>query len=915
MRSLIFIALLLGLASSAMAKALPPGVSAGPSLGGISEYRLENGLRVLLSPDPSKPRMLVNITYLVGSKHENYGETGMAHLLEHLLFKGTPSFTDIPAEFAKRGMSFNGTTWADRTNYYEVFAASDDALNWALELEASRMVDSFVARKDLDSEMTVVRNEMEMGETNPFRVSLKQLLAQAFMWHNYGNDTIGARSDVENVNIERLQAFYRTYYQPDNAVLLIAGPIDPMQTLAKVAASFGKIPKATRSLPVLYTAEPDQDGEREATIRRVAGSPLVLVGYHTPGAASAETIALNVAGMILGDSETGRLRAQVVDAGLAASTGQFALGFQERALALFILQLNKTQDIALARAAALKQIEGVAAQPFTDEEFARAKTRYRNQLKSRLDDVADLGVTMSEYIALGDWRTFFLEAQMLERLKLEDVNQAAGRYLIASNRNLVNYLAGEAPQRAQIPAPPDVAQLLKTLEAETPSADTAAFVATPLEIEKRTERTTTASGIRLALLEKATRNDAVNFVLKLGLGDEKSLTGQAAAADAMSALLYAGTKRLTRVALNDMTESLESEVQASTSVEGVRVAGRSTSKHFDALLGLLAEALKQPRFDAQEFETWRAQRLSQLEQAKLNPAARAGEELALLTNPYRPDHPLAATSNAQQQAAVKALQLDQVKAFHKRFFGAQWMQMAVVGGIDKQAISQRVEALFGDWRAPEPYVRMVEKESVRRPGIHRADTPEQANAMLMGTLPLALNDQAKDYPALLIGAYILGGGALDNRLLKRLRQKEGFSYGGAAFLQAPITTDQAASMLLFAQAAPENVDPAYLAVLEELALLNDKGISTEELKNAQSGWLASRRISFSDDPTIANSMASQLEIERTFAFSDQLEKSVAALNVDAVNSAMVRWLQPSDWTWVIAADPKKTSAAATGEKK
>ena len=169
---------------------------------GITEYLLPNGLRVLLAPDASKPTTTVNITYLVGSRHENYGETGMAHLLEHMVFKGTPSQGNIMTALGKRGMDFNGTTYTDRTNYFETFPASESNLRWVLQMEADRMVNSFIARADLDKEFSVVRNEMEAGENRPQQVLMQKLLASSFDWHNYGKDTIGARSDVENVKIE-----------------------------------------------------------------------------------------------------------------------------------------------------------------------------------------------------------------------------------------------------------------------------------------------------------------------------------------------------------------------------------------------------------------------------------------------------------------------------------------------------------------------------------------------------------------------------------------------------------------------------------------------------------------------------------------------------------------------------------------
>lgn len=179
---------------------------------GISEYNLDNGLRVLLFPDQTKETVTVNVTYHVGSKHENYGETGMAHLLEHLVFKGSPKHKDIPAELSSHGARPNGTTWTDRTNYFETFAANEKNINWALSMESDRMVNSFIAKKDLDSEMTVVRNEFERGENSPFRITLQKMAASAYMWHNYGKSTIGAKADLENVPIDRLKAFYKMYY-------------------------------------------------------------------------------------------------------------------------------------------------------------------------------------------------------------------------------------------------------------------------------------------------------------------------------------------------------------------------------------------------------------------------------------------------------------------------------------------------------------------------------------------------------------------------------------------------------------------------------------------------------------------------------------------------------------------------------
>src|SRR5579862_4451618 len=239
-------------ALAAAAQTLPPGVRKQASLGGITEYDYPNGLKVLLYPDAANPKVTVNMVYLVGSRHEGYGETGMAHLLEHMDFIETTNGRQIKNEIVAHGANWNGTTSFDRTNYYETVPATDDNLKWALGLEADRMVNVKMAKELLDTEMTVVRNEFERGENNTREVLGERVEATAYLWHNYGKSTIGSREDIERVPIDRLAAFYRKFYQPDNAVLVIAGRIDAAKALGFVADTIGKIPRPARKLDQTY---------------------------------------------------------------------------------------------------------------------------------------------------------------------------------------------------------------------------------------------------------------------------------------------------------------------------------------------------------------------------------------------------------------------------------------------------------------------------------------------------------------------------------------------------------------------------------------------------------------------------------------------------------------------------------------
>src|SRR5882724_9081381 len=289
------------------------------SVEGVTEYRLANGVRALLFPDPSRPKVTVNMTVLVGSRHEGYGEAGMAHLLEHMVFKGTPDHPNVPKALRDHGANFNGTTNVDRTNYFETMPATDENLEFGIQIEADRLVHSFVKREDLKSEMTVVRNEFERGENSPQNVLSERIAAAAYEWHNYGKSTIGNRSDIERVPIENLQAFYKKFYQPDNVVLIVAGKFEEAKALAVAEKYLGALPRPKRRLDDTYTEEPAQDGERIVILRRVGGAPSIGVAYHIPAAAHPDWAPLSLLAGIISQQPNGRLHKALVEAKKASS--------------------------------------------------------------------------------------------------------------------------------------------------------------------------------------------------------------------------------------------------------------------------------------------------------------------------------------------------------------------------------------------------------------------------------------------------------------------------------------------------------------------------------------------------------------------------------------------------------------------
>ena len=875
------------------------------SVEGITEYRLANGLRVLLFPDPSKPNVTVNITYLVGSRMESYGETGMAHLLEHMIFKGTPRHPDIPRELTEHGARPNGTTSYDRTNFFESMQATDENLKWALDLEADRMINSYVAinpdlaAEKLKTEMTVVRNEYESGENQPSSVLLKRVFSSAYEWHNYGKVTIGCRADIENVDIHRLSAFFRKYYQPDNAVLLVAGKFDPAKTLALVNATFGPIPRPTRTLEKTYTLEPAQDGEHTVVVRRVGDTQFAMAGYHVPAGSHPDFAAVAVLSRVLGDSPSGRLYKALVEGKKAAAAGAFPFSLAEPGMLLTYAMVRKDGNLDEARDLLLKTTEDPAGRTFTPAELERAKTQLLTDVDLALNQSDRVGLELSEAIALGDWRLFFLDRDRIKAVTVEDLARVAAAYLLPTNRTLGLFIPTDKPVRAEIPAAGDVAAMVKGYRGQAAKAEGEAFDTDPAAIDARTLRWTTPAGLKVAMLPKKTRGGSVRATLSLHFGDERSLTGKAPLGDLAGDMLERGTRHHSRQALADAFDQLKAKVQFSGSEEGARVSLETIRENLPAVLALVVECLKEPAFPAAEFETLRQENLSELESMRSEPQALGTLAYRMRMSSRPKGHPRHVSSLAESLEEVKAATVEGAKAFHDAFYGASDGELAVVGDFDPAPLQATVNQLLGDWKSPAPYTRIPAIYEEAKAGTVTLETPDKANAFFVAGLNLAVQDTDPDHPALVLGNFMLGGGFLNSRLATRIRVKEGLSYGVGSQYQAS-AQDKVGKWTAYAIYAPQNGDKLEAAFREELAKVVEAGFTAEELKAAKSGWLQAQQMSRAQDPELAARLAGNLFDGRTMAFQADLERRVLALTNSEIQAALKKILEPARFVIVKA---------------
>jgi len=889
---------------------LPRGMTRGATVEGLTEYTLDNGLRVLLFPDASKPTATINITYLVGSRHEGYGETGMAHLLEHLVFKGSTKHPNIPQELTEHGSRPNGTTWYDRTNYFETVPATDANIEWALDLEADRMVNSFIAKKDLETEFSVVRNEYESGENFPANVLNQRVMSTAFLWHNYGKSTIGARSDIENVPIERLQAFYRKYYQPDNAILVVAGKFDEAKVQRLIAEKFGAIPKPVRSLDrgniifPTYTAEPVQDGEREVTLRRVGDVQVAMAAYHVPAGAHPDFAAVSVMANLLTTQPSGRLYKALVESKKASFAGANAFQLREPGVLLASATLRLEQSLDDAKATMIKTIEGLTSEPATAEEVERAKTLLIKNWELGFSNTSAIALQISEWASGGDWRMMFIHRDRIAKVTPADVQRVATTYLKPSNRTVGVFIPTEKPDRAVVAAvsEAELNAMVRDYKGNPSMVAGEVFDPSPANVEARTMRSTLPNGMKVALLPKENRGDVVNATITLRFGSEATLGGRTTtAARLMGSLLDKGTKSKTRQQIRDEYDRLKTQAGFFSSGNAITASLTTTRANIIPALRLTAEVLKEPVFDQKEFDVVRQTNLASLESQKSEPTARGFTAFQRTMSPYPKTHPLYVQTIEEQIADVQALTHDEVKKVYADLVGASHGDVAAVGDFNRDSVMAVLRELFGSWKSPRPFARLKRTFFDVAQSTDKIETPDKANAVFVAGLNLKLRDDSREYAALTLGSYIFGGGFLNSRLATRIRQREGISYGIGAGIGAQ-ALDSVASFTANAIYNPENVVRLENAFREEVDRLLKDGVTADEVDKAKQGWLQQQLQNRSQDQFLVSLLSSQALTGRTMAYNTQFEKWVSELTPLEVNSALRKYINPAKLSVVKAGD-------------
>jgi zinc protease len=916
--------------AAVFAQNLPTGVVKKASMGGITEYGFPNGLRVLLYPDQADPKITVNVTYLVGSRHEGYGETGMAHLLEHMNFIETTNGRRIKDELVSRGASWNGTTSDDRTNYYETFTASDDNLRWALGLETDRMANVKFTKEILDTEMTVVRNEFERGENSPAAILSERVASTAYLWHNYGKSTIGSKDDLEKVPVNRLAEFYKKFYQPDNAVLVITGRLDESKALQMVGASMGNLPKPARVLDQTYTVEPPQDGERFVALRRVGQGQNVLIAYHAVSAGHPDAAVLQVLAGVMngggrggrggGGSQGGRLAKALVDTKLAQSA---SMNFQlqhDPGLVIVSASLNQDQSLDSVRDAIYKALDDVVKNPPTREEVDRITSQLARGLENSLSNPQSIATgALNSAIAQGDWRLMFLQHDRLQDIVPTDVVRAAQTYFKPSNRTVGYYIPDLAPDRTVIASTPDLAETFKNYTSKVSVVRGESFDPTIANIDSRIVRSKLSNGMKVAVLLKKTANNIVSAAIDLRFGDATTLAGQREAASFAGALLMSGTKSHSRADIQEELRKLNAQVTVSGGGggggggRGGRGGGAgggglssatatisAPAENFSAALKLAVEMLREPVYPQDDFDRIKTQRAKALELAPTEPNQLASERLNRHLSPLAKTDAQYNPTREEQLLEVQKVTLSDAKKFHDDFYGANHGVLAVVGPVDPAAIQKQAAALLGNWNTSKTYKSLVIPFKKTDPINLKIETPDKANAVFMAGQRFKLSQNDPDYAAIVLASYMFGE-TITSRISDRIRNREGLSYGANARLTVPAEGE--AAMLSGTVSLNPAVGPKVeSSFMDELKKVYDAGFTAAEVDAAKKAYLESRMVGRSTDGALLALMVSHEQLGRPFTWDSDLEARIQSLTVEQINAAFRKHIDPNSVSIVKAGD-------------
>jgi zinc protease len=965
--------------------------------GGIREYKLENGMKVLLVENCVAPVATIMVLYKVGSRNEAVGYTGSTHLLEHMMFKGTPTFnkeqnTQIAATLQKIGAAFNATTWYDRTNYFETVPS--DQLELAIHLEADRMRNSLIADADRQSEMTVVRNELERGQNEPSEVLDEAVYAAAFREHPYHHPTIGWRADVEGVPTSRLKEFYDTFYHPNNATVILVGDFDENAALHLINKHFGAYQGSTEPIPEVYTEEPPQEGERRLVIRRAGELALVQIAFHTPGVLGQKGVLSNeelaqraadppaendiyplvVLSVALSHGITSRLYQALVETDLAVDANSNADQHRDPGLFTFYATVRPGVEPKKVEETILEELRKVMEEGLTEAEIEKARQQIIAQMAYSRDGTFNIAMQMAEAEAIADWRFYKDYEANISRVKPAEIQRVARIYFTEDNRTVGHFIpkqpggggsngdgngkivgAGLVPARVimnedgqglalplqmsrrgvQFFKGPDdesvaaeVASVAETVSQQSAGQEPAeGGSVTPQEKEQQSisprgdkssdaaEANTPASvgrsNFASRIIRKELQSGATLLLLENRATPTISLRGSFRAgsyfeprdkpglAQITANMLERGTKRRTKLQLANDLESVGAQLAFSADPFAVSVAARARSKDLPLVISILAEALREPAFPADELEKLKQQVIAVVQEQQSNTGYRARERFTQLI--FDEASPFYMPSGEKVIQSINSITVEDVARFYSKFYGGRSLILSISGDVKAREVQRQFEEAFNSFIGPESVdINVTDpapQEETRREIVL---VKEKANVDILLGSAASLRRDSTDYYAAVLANSALGESTLSSRLGLRVRDQEGLTYGINSRFRAPSLA--AGPWYVGVSVNPNNIEKAINSALNVLRDYVQNGIRQDELADEKSSAIGSFKVSLATNAGLAAAMWNAEFYRLGADYIDRYPQIIQSVTLEEINAAIRKYFRPDQLTVVIAGD-------------
>jgi zinc protease len=896
--------LLLAPATPSSAAWLPANVEWVDSLGGISQYRLKsNGMTILLKRNDAAPVITFEVVYHVGSRNEAPGNTGSAHLLEHLLFNkstknfgralGHKTFQELLFQAGCDYSSTNMTTWYDRMNGYSTLPA--DKLELAMKIEADRLGRALILDKERQPEMTVVRNEYEIGENNPSTALYKAVIGAAIQAHPYHWDTIGYRSDIEGVSTETLRQHYKDFFWPDNAEAVLVGDFETAVALRMFDREFGAFTRSPKPIPAIITVEPPQEGERRVIVRRPGQVGLVELAYMRPNSLHPDFIPLDLLATILGSGINSRLYQALVEKGLATDVSANNYTLRDPFPILFDATVAPGVSHQKVEAAMKQALYEVARAGVTPEELNRAKNQLEVTVIRGRDGTYELASSLGEAVASANWKWFVRYVDTMKGVTTGDVKRVAATYLIPDHATVGWF----------VPAPPDEKKPQKSAGAggsvgSSASSGQATGASSRAAFAQRTVHRVLGNGITLDVLA----NHAVPTVAVHGIvlaGRMYSPRGKPAVAQLTAMMLERGTTSQNKRVIAARLDGVGAQIQVTSDMVGATIQASSLSRDAGLLLSILADEMKNPAFADSELRKAKAEMKTDVLRAFDDTRQRAFDRLTQAS--FAPGHPYRAPSKDEMLASLEGTRPTDLRSFHKDRYVGSTLYLAIVGDVDPDQIASKVESLFGGIPRGARMSMDLPRAEREKPVHEAVALHGKANMDLMFGAASGLKRQDPDYEACLVANAALGQSSLSSRLGKRVRDTEGLTY--TIYSRFTMTDFLDGVWLADVAVAPSNLGKAMKSTREVIEGYCKDGITEEEVSIQKSYFAGNYQVQLATNAGIAQALAVAEKFGYGPAYLDEFPDRVRRVTREQVNAAIRAHLDPAKLNVIVAGDLDK----------